>query len=98
MADTAAFDAALIHLSLGPDERLGTLMVGFNKRINVIPESLTDAKDAPCRDSSPRWRTANRGANNLAGTRGMLKITGFAMGGVRQPRGANKKARTKLRG
>ena len=34
LADTAAFDAALIHLSLGPDEQVGTLMVGFNKRIN----------------------------------------------------------------
>ena len=38
MADTAAFDAALIHLSLGPYERLGTLMIGFNKCIDVIPE------------------------------------------------------------
>ena len=82
MADTAAFDAALIHLSLGPDELVGTLMVGFNKRINVTPESLTDVKDAPCRDFSPRWKTANRGVNNLAGTRSMSKIAGLAMGGV----------------
>jgi hypothetical protein len=41
LADTAAFDAALTHLSLGPDEQVGKLMVGFKKkRINVIPESL----------------------------------------------------------
>jgi hypothetical protein len=56
LADTAALDVALIHLSLGPDEQVGTLMVGFNKRINVISESLTDVKDAPCRDFSPRWK------------------------------------------
>jgi hypothetical protein len=72
----------LIHLSLGPDEQVGTMMVGFNKRINVTPKSLTDVKDAPCRDFSPRWKTANRGVNNLAGTRSMSKIAGLAMGGV----------------
>jgi hypothetical protein len=83
LADTAAFDAALIHLRLGPDEQVGTLMVDFNKRINVTPESLTDAKDAPCIDFSPRWKTANRGVNNLAGTRSMSKIAGLPMGGVR---------------
>jgi hypothetical protein len=27
---------------------------------------LTDVKDAPRRDFSPRWRTANLGVNNLA--------------------------------
>jgi hypothetical protein len=79
LADTAAFDAALIHLSLGPDEQVGTLMLGFNKCINVTPESLTDVKDAPCRDLSPRWKTANRGVNNLSGTRSMSKIAGLAM-------------------
>src|ERR1700730_2780446 len=52
-------------------------MVGFK-----TPESLTDVKDAPCRDFSPRWKAANRGVNNLAGTRGMPKIAGLAMGGV----------------
>ncbi|MGA9726542.1 MAG: hypothetical protein WBD65_05570 [Methylocella sp.] len=83
MADTAAFDAALIHLSLGPDKRVGALTVGFSKRIIVTPESLTGAKNAPCRDFSPRWKTANRGVNNLAGTRGMSKIAGLAMGRVR---------------
>ena len=82
MADAATFDAALIHLSLGPDEQVGTLMVGFNKRINVTPEFLTDVKDAPCRDFSPRWKTANRGVNNLAGTRSMSKIAELAMGDV----------------
>jgi hypothetical protein len=30
--------SALIHLSLGPDERLGMLIVGFNKCIDVMPE------------------------------------------------------------
>jgi hypothetical protein len=79
---TAAFDAGLIHLSLGPDGQVGTLIVGFNKRINVTPESLTDVKDAPCRDFSPRWKTANRCVNNLVDTRSMSKIAGLAMGNV----------------
>jgi hypothetical protein len=51
-------------------------------RINVTPESLTDVKDAPCRDFSPRWKTAIRSVNNLAGTRSMSKIAGLAVGGV----------------
>jgi hypothetical protein len=82
LADTAAFDAALIHLSLGPDEQVGTLIVRFHKRINVTPESLTDVKDALCRDFSPRWKTANRGVNNLAGARSISKMAELAMGGV----------------
>jgi hypothetical protein len=39
-------------------------------------------KDAPCRNFSPRWKTANRGVNDLTGTRSMSKITGLAVGGV----------------
>jgi hypothetical protein len=34
---------------------------------------------------SSRWRTANRGVNNLASIRIMLKINGFVMGGVQVP-------------
>jgi len=34
---------------------------------------------------SSRWRTANRGVNNLACIRIMLKINGFVMGGVQVP-------------
>jgi len=47
----------LIHLSLGPDEQVGTLMVGFNK------ESLTDVKDAPfLQDGKPQsWRQQSGG-------------------------------------
>jgi hypothetical protein len=46
-----AFDAARLHLSLGPDEQVGTLMVGFNKRINVTRESLTDLNIANRQDN-----------------------------------------------
>jgi hypothetical protein len=35
LADTAAYDAALIHLSLGPDEKVGTLMVRWYVSINA---------------------------------------------------------------
>ena len=36
LADTAAFDAALIHLSLGPDEQVGTLIVRFHSGVNNL--------------------------------------------------------------
>ncbi len=44
-------------------------------------ESSTDVKEM---ENRKPWR------HNLAGTRSMLKINGFAMRGVRQPSGANK--------
>ena len=50
MADTAAFDAALMHLGFGPDERLGVFIVVLDEGIDVIPELLTDVKEAPCSD------------------------------------------------
>jgi hypothetical protein len=68
LVDTAALDAALTSALV----QTGTLMVAFIS---------TNARDAPCRHFSPRWRTANRGVNNLAGSRSMLKMTGFVMGG-----------------
>ena len=38
MADTAAFDAALVDLGFGPDERFGIFIVGLDEGVDVLAE------------------------------------------------------------
>ena len=44
------FEAFLMDLGFGPDERRGVLVVGLDEGIDVLPSCLTEVKEAPCRD------------------------------------------------
>jgi hypothetical protein len=38
LADTAAFDAALVDLGFGPDERFGIFIIGLDEGVDVLAE------------------------------------------------------------
>ena len=55
-ADTAAFDATLVHLGFGLHERLGVLIISFAEgiRVLVLMSSLLSVK-AAWRHALPIW-------------------------------------------
>ena len=53
MGDTG-FEALLMDLGFGPDERFGIFIVFGNEGIDVLAKSATEVKDASLRDFPPR--------------------------------------------